>query len=66
MQTAFPSFQAKFKSLNSSAFDEDRPNGFFRKHSFGEVVRSLFFSSILWLVLAIALYGVYSMVVGNV
>ncbi len=66
MQTAFPSFQSKFKSLNPSAFNEDRPNGFFHNHSLGEVVRSLFFSSILWLVLAIALYGVYSMVVGNV
>ncbi|HXC94923.1 MAG TPA: hypothetical protein VNU92_04440 [Edaphobacter sp.] len=66
MQTAFPSFQAKFKSLNHSAFNEERPNGFFQKHSFGEIVRSLFFSSVLWLVLAVALYGVYSMVVGNV
>jgi hypothetical protein len=28
-------------------------------------VRSLFFSSIMWMVLAIALYGVYSMVAGS-
>jgi hypothetical protein len=63
---AFPSFQSKFKSLNHSAFTENRPNGFFQNHSVGEVVRSLFFSSVLWMVLAVALYGVYSMVVGNV
>jgi hypothetical protein len=29
------------------------------------VVRSLFLSSILWMLLAIALYAVYSMVVGS-
>jgi hypothetical protein len=31
----------------------------------GEVVRSLFFSSILWMLLAIVLYAVYSMVAGS-
>jgi hypothetical protein len=66
MQTAFPSYQSKFKSLNHSAFNDGRPNGFFHNHSLGEVVRSVFFSSVLWMVLAVALYGVYTMVVGNV
>jgi hypothetical protein len=28
-------------------------------------VRSLFFSSILWMLLAIVLYGVYTMVAGS-
>ena len=36
---------------------------FFDLHSIAEVVRSLFFSSILWMLLAMALYGVYSLVV---
>jgi hypothetical protein len=39
--------------------------GFFRTHAIGDVVRSLFFSSILWMLLAIILYAVYSMVLGS-
>jgi hypothetical protein len=40
-------------------------NGFFHTHPVGEIVRSLFFSSILWMLLAIILYGVYTMVAGT-
>jgi hypothetical protein len=39
--------------------------GFFHTHPIGDVVRSLFFSSILWMLLAIILYAVYSMVLGS-
>jgi hypothetical protein len=40
-------------------------NSFFHTHPVGEIVRSLFFSSILWMLLAIVLYGVYTMVAGT-
>jgi len=46
--------------------DRTSSTGFFEAHPIGEVVRNLFFSSILWMLLAIALYAVYSMVVGSV
>jgi hypothetical protein len=62
MQTpAFPSLQSRAESFT----DRSSSRGFFRVHPIGEVMRSLFFSSILWMVLAIALYGVYSMVAGS-
>ena len=66
MQTpAFPSLQSRFKNLTNSESGRISSTGFFHTHPVGEVVRSLFFSSILWMVLAITLYGVYSMVVGS-
>ena len=37
--------------------DRTSSTGFFETHPVGEVVRSLFFSSILWMLLAIVLYG---------
>jgi hypothetical protein len=65
MQTpAFPSLQSRFKSLTHSGSQRNQTPGFFQNHPIGEVVRSLFFSSILWMVLAMVLYGVYSMVAG--
>ncbi len=41
------------------------PTGYFESHPVGEIIRSFFFSSILWMLLAITLYGVYSMVVAG-
>lgn len=62
MQTpAFPSLESRTESFNNRSSSR----GFFHTHPIGEVVRSLFFSSIMWMVLAIALYGVYSMVAGS-
>lgn len=59
MQT--PAFPKSFTNHGS-----DRSSmGFFRTHAIGDVVRSLFFSSILWMLLAIILYAVYSMVLGS-
>jgi hypothetical protein len=64
MQTpAYPSLQSRFKSFANIGSDRTRTTGFFHTHPVGEVVRSLFFSSILWMLLAMALYAVYSMVV---
>jgi hypothetical protein len=66
MQTpAFPSLQSNNKSFTTPGSDRTSSTGFFEAHPVGEVVRSLFFSSILWMLLAIALYAVYSMVVSS-
>jgi hypothetical protein len=62
---AFPSLQSRFKSFTHQGSDTTSSTGFFRTHAVGAVVRSFFFSSILWMLLAIILYGVYSMVVGS-
>jgi hypothetical protein len=56
MQTsAFPTLRDSQNTANS---------GYFRTHPVGEIVRSLFLSSLLWIFLAIALYTVYTMVAG--
>ena len=66
MQTpAFPSLQSNDKSFTNRGSDQTSSTGFFESHPVGEVVRSLFFSSILWMLLAIVLYAVYTMVVGS-
>jgi hypothetical protein len=66
MQTpAFPSLQSSDKGFTNRGSDRTSSTGFFEAHPVGEVVRSLFFSSILWMLLAVALYAVYSMVVGS-
>ena len=66
MQTpAFPSLQSRDKSFTNQGSDRTSSTGFFEAHPVGEVVRSLFFSSILWMLLAIVLYAVYSMVAGS-
>jgi hypothetical protein len=59
---ALSSLQSREKSFTDQNSDR---TGFFQFQSIAEVVRSLFFSSILWLVLAMVLYGVYSMVVSS-
>jgi hypothetical protein len=66
MQTpAFPSLQSRDKSFTPRGSDQASSTGFFEAHPVGEVVRSLFFSSILWMLLAIVLYAVYSMVASS-
>jgi hypothetical protein len=63
MQTpAYPSLQSRDASFTAQSSNR---GGFFTTHPIVEVVRSLFFSSILWMLLAIALYAVYTMVVGS-
>jgi hypothetical protein len=66
MQTpAFPSLQTRFRNITHMGSGRASSNGFFHNNPVGEVVRSLFFSSILWMLLAITLYAVYSMVAGS-
>lgn len=40
----------------------DRASSFFEAHPVGEIIRGLFLSSVLWALLAISVYLVYSMV----
>jgi hypothetical protein len=56
-----------FPAIQSEDFTDRSSNqsGFFNFHSIVEVARTLFFSSILWLVLAMVLYAVYSLVAGS-
>lgn len=66
MQTpAFPALPSREQSFTQRSTDRTSLSGFFATHPVVEVVRSLFFSSILWMLLAIALYAVYTMVVGS-
>jgi hypothetical protein len=60
----FPSFQEKYKGFSNPGPGKTTPNSYFHAHPIGEIVRSLFFSFILWMLLAMVLYGVYSLVVG--
>jgi hypothetical protein len=62
MQSAFPSLQARYKSFTEQGSDRTSPTRFFENHPIGDVLRNLFFSSILWMLLAIVLYAVYTMV----
>lgn len=41
-----------------------KSRSFFNAYPVGEMVRGLFLSSILWIFLALAVYTVYSMVLG--
>jgi hypothetical protein len=62
MQTpAFPALQSRVKSLT----DRSSTSSSIDTHAVFDVVRSLFLSSILWAILAVAVYEVYSMIVGT-
>jgi hypothetical protein len=62
MQTpTFSTLQSKFKNPGS---DRSSTPGFFETHAVGDVVRSLFLSSLLWAALAAGVYMVYSIVLG--
>ncbi len=63
---AFPALQSRYRSFTSRRWNQTSSAGFFQNHPISNVARSLFFSSLLWLMLAIALYGVYSVIVGTV
>jgi hypothetical protein len=64
MQTpAVPSLHSRFKNLADRGSHQSSAPGFFETHAVGDVVRSLFLSSLLWAVLIFAVYEVYSMIV---
>ncbi|HEX7158597.1 MAG TPA: hypothetical protein VF214_06270 [Edaphobacter sp.] len=43
----------------------DRAASFFETHPIGEIIRGLFLSSVLWALLAISVYLVYSVVLSS-
>ena len=45
-------------------FSWNRKESFLEKHQVGEILRGLVFSSVLWGLLAVGVYAVYSMVLG--
>ena len=51
------------KTPSTSGWPQQDPTSFFDLHPIGAILRGLFMSSLLWILLAIALYGVYSFVV---
>ena len=62
MQTpTFPGLQSRLKNLGSH---RSFAPSFFATHAVGDVIRSLFVSSLLWAALAAGVYMVYSMVLG--
>jgi hypothetical protein len=67
MQTpSFPALQARFRNLTLRDSQRPASSRYFATHPVGQVVRSLFFSSVLWVALAFVLYTVYTMVAGKV
>lgn len=58
MQTpTLPALHSRFKSSGT--------NSFFATHSIGDVARSLFLSSLGWILMAFAIYTVYTIVLGR-
>jgi hypothetical protein len=62
---AFPALQSRLKSFTARGVNRSSAPGFFDTHAVVDVVRSLFLSSILWAILAVTVYEVYSMIVGT-
>lgn len=60
----FTNLQTK-NSLSPSWPPERQPSGFFDLHPIGAVLRNLLLSSLLWVLLAFALYSVYTFVAGR-
>lgn len=61
---SFPLLQFRSKELSTHPVRQDAEQGFFDTHPVGDLVRSLLVSSVLWGLLAFAVYTVYTMIVG--
>jgi hypothetical protein len=62
--TTLPLLQFRSKELSNPIPRQSSSTGFFDLHPIAVIVRSLFLSSVLWVLLAIAVYTVYTMIVG--
>jgi hypothetical protein len=62
MRTAFSDFQSRFNNVESRFRPGSVAPGFFRSHGVAEILRSLAISSVMWIMLAGAVYTVYSMI----
>ena len=63
--SSFPLLQFRSKEISSQSSRRISGESFFYIHHVGDIVRSLFLSSLLWVFLAIAIYTVYTMIVGT-
>jgi hypothetical protein len=66
MQTpSYSDIHVRYTNLtNRTARQQENADGFLDTHHVVDIARSLFLSSILWVVIAIIVYTVYSMVAG--
>jgi hypothetical protein len=56
------------RDRSTASASQTRPGGtvsFFEAHPVAEIIRGLFLSSVLWVLLALAVYMVYAMVLGS-
>ena len=59
-----PSLHSTYESSSASA-PRSTAADFLLTHPILPVLRGLFFSSLLWIFLALALYGVYTLITGH-
>jgi hypothetical protein len=65
MQTpSYSDIHTRYTNLTNRTAREMNTDGFLDTHHVVDIARSLFLSSILWVVIAIIVYTVYSMVAG--
>ena len=65
MQTpSYSDIHARYTSLTHRTARQENADGFLDTHHIVDIARSLFLSSILWVVIAVIVYTVYSMVAG--
>jgi hypothetical protein len=60
--SALLALQEKYRHFRSATPSEN-PSGFFDTHAVGPILRSFFFTSLLWVFLALTIYTVYSFIV---
>jgi hypothetical protein len=65
MQTpSYSDIHVRYTNLTNRTARQENADGFLDTHHVVDIARSLFLSSILWVVIAIIVYTVYSMVAG--
>lgn len=65
MQTSMlVSWRSRSRETRFEHSGTPRTVSFFEKHQVGEIVQGVVFSSVLWGLLAVGVYAVYSMVLG--
>ena len=65
MQTStILSWRSRSHEESSTFAWPERKQGFFARHQVGEIVQGLVMSSVMWGLLAVGVYAVYSLVLG--
>jgi hypothetical protein len=67
MQTSsYADIHNRYRNLtNRTARQDNHAEGFLDTHHIGDIARSLFLSSLMWMALAVVVYTVYSMIAGS-